>query len=103
MGQRTQHSLDRTTGDQTFPVTKGLVHNPEISLRILAEDMQAWHGHALTEWDKIRHLVETHKGSDLPRLAFESLMETYAEAIIAVADAIAASGSPATTINEPQR
>ncbi|HEY6018804.1 MAG TPA: hypothetical protein VIY48_02625 [Candidatus Paceibacterota bacterium] len=33
----------------------------------------------MSHWDQIRGQVETYKGSDLPRLNFESLIETIAE------------------------
>lgn len=60
-------------------------------LRALALDLVDWHGATMKRWDSIRHQVETLKGSDAPRLDFESLMDDIAETIN---DAIAEPGSP---------
>lgn len=36
----------------------------------------------MKRWDDIRHKCETLRGSDLPRLMFESLIENLAELMV---------------------
>lgn len=48
-------------------------------LRAMAVDIISPYGKTLKHWDEIRHQVETRKGSDLPRLNFESLIEGFAD------------------------
>lgn len=57
-------------------------------LRSEADDIEKWDGEAMTTWDEIRSQVETHKGSDLPRLNFESLICEYADLMRRAADEI---------------
>jgi hypothetical protein len=57
-------------------------------LRKQAADVIDWHGQTMKEWDKIRATVEAHKGSDLPRLMFEGLVESLAELMSEGADEI---------------
>lgn len=48
-------------------------------LRAYVADLVDAKGKTMERWDEIRRQVERHKGSDLPRLNFESLMEDVAE------------------------
>lgn len=57
-------------------------------LRSTANDMIDPKGKVMDRWDAIRGTVETHKGSDLPRLMFESLMEDFAELMKEAAETI---------------
>lgn len=57
-------------------------------IRTAAADATDWHGETMKQWDKIRRTVETHKGSDLPRLMFEALVESLAELMTEGADEI---------------
>ncbi|MDB5656118.1 MAG: hypothetical protein JWQ94_3731 [Tardiphaga sp.] len=57
-------------------------------LRDKANDLYKWDGEAMQLWDKIRHEVETSKGSDMPRLMFEGFLEDVADLLQAGADAI---------------
>ena len=52
----------------------------DLAQRLLdkANDLYHWDGEAMKLWDKIRHEVETAKGSDLPRLMFEGFLEDIA-------------------------
>lgn len=52
----------------------------------LATDLVDPKGKTMDHWDEIRRQVETRKGSDLPRLNFESLMEGIAEKIQSAAE-----------------
>jgi hypothetical protein len=63
---------------QTSPVTETPTDILE-RLRKQANDVADWHGQTMKEWDKIRATVEAYKGSDLPRLMFEGLVESLAE------------------------
>lgn len=68
-------------------------------MRLKAADLYDWHGETMKLWDQIRHAVETQKGSDLPRLMFEQLMEDLAELLQAGADALD-EATPAPDPNE---
>ena len=57
-------------------------------LRSQSADATDWNGKVMKDWDNIRRIVETHKGSDLPRLMFESLIESFAELMDAASDEI---------------
>lgn len=57
-------------------------------LRSEAADVTNFHGATMRRWDEIRATVEKHKGSDLPRLMFESLVESLAELMVEGADEI---------------
>lgn len=50
-------------------------------LQALAADMVDTDGETMKHWDQIRGQVERLKGSDLPRLNFEGLMETLSDKI----------------------
>jgi hypothetical protein len=63
-------------------------------LREKANDLYKWDGETMKLWDRIRHEVETSKGSDLPRLMFEQLMEDLAELLQAGADALDGNAHP---------
>lgn len=71
-----------TDRDQALPQT--LVSR----LRSTAADMVDFHGKTMKDWDEIRGKVETLKGSDLPRLMFEALIESFAELMTEAADAL---------------
>ena len=58
-------------------------------LQALADDMVDPKGKTMDQWDNIRNLVETHEGSDLPRLVFEDLMESISEKIREAAEMLA--------------
>ena len=53
-----------------------------------ASDLYDTNGDAMKLWDKIRHEVETKKGSDLPRLMFESFLEDIAELLQEASEAV---------------
>lgn len=57
-------------------------------LRAMAADLVNQHGRAMEAWDRIRRQVETIKGSDLPRMSFESLLESFADLMNSGADEI---------------
>jgi len=57
-------------------------------LRDKAADLYSADGETMKRWDEIRHQVESLKGSDLPRLNFESLIEEFADLFIEAAEAI---------------
>ena len=57
-------------------------------LREKASDAVDWHGATMKRWDEIRGTVEIRKGSDLPRLMFEDLMEDFAELLNEAANEI---------------
>lgn len=57
-------------------------------LRDKANDLYKTDGEAMKLWDEIRRKVETSKGSDLPRLMFESFLEDVAGLLQAGADAL---------------
>lgn len=57
-------------------------------LRNKANDLYDTNGEAMKLWDKIRREVETKRGSDLPRMMFEGLLEDVAELLQAGADAL---------------
>lgn len=57
-------------------------------LRAEAADVIDWDGRTMKRWDEIRGKCETHKGSDLPRLMFEGLVESLAELMTEAADEI---------------
>jgi hypothetical protein len=57
-------------------------------LRSEAADVIDRNGKTMKQWDEIRHRCETLKGSDLPRLMFESLVESLAELMVEGADEI---------------
>jgi len=57
-------------------------------LRATAFDAVDWNGTTMKQWDTIRHKCETLKGSDLPRLMFESLIEGLVELMVEAADEI---------------
>lgn len=48
-------------------------------LRAQAADIRDWNGKTMTSWDRIRGMVETLKGSDLPRMNFEGLVGDFEE------------------------
>jgi len=60
----------------------------ETELRLLAADLVNPKGKAMDRWDQIRHQVETHEGSDLPRMNFEGLMDDLADKFIEAANAL---------------
>ena len=51
-------------------------------LRAEALDAMNWHGETMKQWDKIRAECAKRDGSDLPRLMFESLIESLAELML---------------------
>jgi hypothetical protein len=57
-------------------------------LRDKANDLLDPKGETMKRWDEIRGQVQTYKGSDLPRMNFESLMEDHAELMILAAEAL---------------
>lgn len=57
-------------------------------LRDKANDLRDWNGDTMKRWDQIRRQVETLKGSDLPRVNFEGLIEELAELLIEAAEAL---------------
>lgn len=57
-------------------------------LRTKANDLYSWDGETMKRWDQIRHQVETLKGSDLPRLNFEGMIEELAELLMEAAEAL---------------
>jgi hypothetical protein len=57
-------------------------------LREKANDLCKTDGEAMQLWDKIRHTVETRKGSDLPRLMFEGFLEDIADLLQEGAEAL---------------
>lgn len=67
-----------------------MANPPDLQQRLLnkAGDLLKWNGEAMTLWDKIRNEVETSKGSDMPRLMFESFLEDIAGLLQEAADAL---------------
>jgi uncharacterized protein DUF551 len=65
-----------------------------------ANDLLKWNGGAMQLWDKIRHEVETKKGSDLPRLMFEQFLEDIAELLQAAAEATPRPDAPDAALRE---
>ena len=63
-------------------------------LRDKANDLYSSKGETMKRWDEIRHQVESLKGSDLPRLNFESLIEELADLLVEAAEVIAALKRP---------
>jgi hypothetical protein len=57
-------------------------------LRNKANDLYSNEGEAIKYWDQIRGKVETLKGSDLPRLMFESFIEDIADLLVEGAEAL---------------
>lgn len=58
------------------------------NLHALAADLVNPRGRAMDRWDEIRRQVETHKGSDLPRLNYEGVLEDFSEQFTQAADEI---------------
>jgi hypothetical protein len=87
---RAKEQRNRHPKDTHMPSSPASVEAPDIleRLRKQAADIIDWHGQTMKEWDKIRGVVETHKGSDLPRLMFEGLVESLAELMTEGADEI---------------
>lgn len=59
-------------------------------LRDKANDIYSSSGETMKRWDAIRHQVETSKGSDLPRMNFEGLIEELADLLVEAAEAMEA-------------
>ena len=59
-------------------------------LRSTAADMDDFDGKTMKVWDEIRAKCLTHRGSDLPRLMFEALLEGFSELMVEAADALTA-------------
>lgn len=57
-------------------------------LRSKANDLQRVDGETMKQWDQIRDQVECLKGSDLPRMNFESIIEDHADLMIAAIENI---------------
>jgi len=57
-------------------------------LRLEAADAADWNGGTMKQWDKIRALCAERDGSDLPRLMFESLIDSLVDLMIEGADEI---------------
>lgn len=57
-------------------------------LRDTANDLLNPRGKTMDRWDEIRYQVETHKGSDLPRMNFEGMLEDFAGLMMEAAEAI---------------
>jgi hypothetical protein len=57
-------------------------------LRKEAAEATDWHGETMKQWDKIRSLCAERDGSDLPRLMFEGLIESLADAMLGAASEI---------------
>jgi hypothetical protein len=57
-------------------------------LRAMAGDLYSSEGETMKRWDQIRRQVETLKGSDLPRLNFEGLLEEFADLFSEAAEAL---------------
>lgn len=66
-------------------------------LRDKANDLYNWDGEAMKTWDKIRGVVETSKGSDMPRLMFEGFIEDIAELLQEAADTMDGGAAPKRT------
>lgn len=66
-------------------------------LRAMSADAKDWNGTVLKAWDRIRQTVESHKGGDLPRLMFESLIEDFTDLCDAASDVIEAQRSSLAT------
>ncbi|TXG96553.1 MAG: hypothetical protein E6R08_09110 [Nevskiaceae bacterium] len=57
-------------------------------LRDKANDLYSVNGETMKKWDDIRKLVETRKGSDMPRMMFEDIIEELADLLVEAAEAI---------------
>jgi hypothetical protein len=53
-----------------------------------AADLVDFNGETMKHWDMIRQQCLDYKGSDLPRLNFEGMMEDHCELMVEAADAI---------------
>jgi hypothetical protein len=60
----------------------------EQRLRDKANDFYKWDGETMKQWDRIRHAIETKKGSDVPRMMFEEIIEEAADLFIEAAEAL---------------
>lgn len=65
-----------------------MTHNLETRLRMKAADIIDFNGATMKHWDQIRAQCVAYKGSDLPRLNFEGLIEDHADLMVEAADAI---------------
>ena len=57
-------------------------------LRDKAADLYDTDGEAMKLWDRIRHQMETMKGSEIPRMNFEGFIEEIADLLVEAADEI---------------
>ena len=57
-------------------------------LRSKANDLLDTKGETMKRWDEIRGQVERLKGSDLPRMNFEGMIEDHADLMIEAAEAL---------------
>jgi hypothetical protein len=64
----TKSRLDAATIERCAQVAKKYI-----------DDLTDHKSEFMKKWDELRHQVEKYKGSDLPRLNFESIIETIAE------------------------
>lgn len=71
-------------------------------LRSEAADVIDWHGQTMKRWDEIRAACLKYRGSDLPRLMFESLVESLAELMVEGADEIDRLRGERTTPSNPK-
>jgi hypothetical protein len=60
----------------------------EQRLRAKANDFYKRDGDTMKQWDQIRHAVETQKGSELPRMMFEQIIEEAADLLNEAAEAL---------------
>lgn len=78
---------------------------PELAarLRAKANDLYSSEGETMKRWDQIRRQVETLKGSDLPRLNFEGLLEDFADLFLEAAEALDPSTLHNLAVGESER
>jgi hypothetical protein len=57
-------------------------------LRVVASDIRDINGVVMKQWDLLRGQIEVMKGSDIPRVNFEAMMEDFAGLFVESADEI---------------
>jgi len=75
-------------GDKVVGIGSAPAQETLSRLRSTAADMIDFDGRTMKEWDHIRAKCEKHKGSDLPRLMFEALIESFSELMTEAADVL---------------
>ena len=78
----------RPTRERMVGILGNAVSDLPQRLRDKANDLYSAEGETMKRWGEIRHQVETRRGSDLPRMNFESLIEELADLLVEAAEAL---------------